>query len=728
MIRSLILASLLFTTALHAQTPMPAETRVGIAELQAVALRQPDAHKLTAEAQGKYPVAMMGGRCMVGFLGKVNDTFDPDELDPSIVHVGARIGDVLSFRVDAYHLLAASAIPGLAYAELAGIAKPTLDKLVTTIHADSVQQGINLPQPYTGEGVLIGDLDWGFDYTHPMFYDTALTNYRVRAAWDQFRQAGPAPATFGYGAEFTTPATLLAAQGDTSNIYTYGTHGTHVAGIMGGGGAGTIYRGVAFDAQFLFCSFLIDAAAALDGVAWMQQVAQQDGKRLVVNMSWGLYYMGTLDGHSLISQALDQFSAEGVVFSISAGNNGDIAFHIGKTFTGDTLRSRVQFYPYSAHPHMWGQSLTMWGEPNTSFSANIKVFNSNNALVMETPWYHTATQATYVDSLLIASDDTVFFNLTAEAANPLNDRPHFRLRIKNTNTTLRVIMQATAPSGTVHFWNVTELDNDVGNWGQEFQTGVPGGTAGDTQYGIGEPACAESAITVAACSSIVGYSPTGNPIGGNIASFSSFGPTLDGRIKPDITAPGSNVASSISSFTDNAFSPLLTVPFQGRDYPFARFSGTSMSAPAVTGAVALMLQADPTLTPAQIRDIIRQTAITDNYTGTIPPGGSTRWGMGKLNAYHAVTQLLGVTGVNEAGEPHLSVWPNPASGMLFVSPPFATDGAQLYVTDALGRTVLSRALNSSGAFSVDGSGWPSGVYFLRMEKEGQCAVGKVVRE
>ena len=242
--------------------------------------------------------------------------------------------------------------------------------------------------------------------------------------------------------------------------------------------------------RFLFCSFLIDAAAALDGVAWMQQVAQQDGKRLVVNMSWGLYYMGTLDGHSLISQALDQFSAEGVVFSISAGNNGDIAFHIGKTFTGDTLRSRVQFYPYSAHPHMWGQSLTMWGEPNTSFSANIKVFNSNNALVMETPWYHTATQATYVDSLLIASDDTVFFNLTAEAANPLNDRPHFRLRIKNTNTTLRVIMQATAPSGTVHFWNVTELNNDVGNWGQEFQTGVPGGTAGDTQSGIGEPACA----------------------------------------------------------------------------------------------------------------------------------------------------------------------------------------------------------------------------------------------
>ena len=280
---------------------MPAETRVAIAELQAIALHDPEAHKLITETQGKFPVAMMGGRCMVGFLGKVNNAFSADELDPAIVHVGAHIGDVLSFRVDAYHLDAVAAIPGLAYIELASIARPTLDKLVKSIRADSVQKGIGLPQPYTGAGVLIGDLDWGFDYTHPMFYDTAMTIYRVRAAWDQFRQAGPAPSAFGYGAEFTTPSTLIAAEGDTANIYSYGTHGTHVAGIMGGGGAGTIYRGVAFDAQFLFCSFLIDAAAALDGVAWMQHVAQQDGKRLVVNMSWGLYYMGTLDGNSLIS-------------------------------------------------------------------------------------------------------------------------------------------------------------------------------------------------------------------------------------------------------------------------------------------------------------------------------------------------------------------------------------------------------------------------------------------
>ncbi len=728
MIRSFLLFPLLLTTVLHAQTPMPVETRVAIGELRAMAQQQPDPHKLTAEALGKYPVAMMNARCMVGFLGKVNEAFEPQEIDPAIVHVGTRIGDILSFRVDAYHLATAASIPGLVYAELAGVAKPKLDRLVHDIHADSVQQGINLPQPYTGAGVLIGDLDWGFDYTHPMFYDTSMTTYRVRAAWDQFRQSGPAPATFGYGAEFTTPATLIAAESDTANIYSYGTHGTHVAGIMGGGGAGTGYRGVAFDAQFLFCTFLIDAASALDGVAWMQQIAQQDGKRLVVNMSWGLYYMGTLDGNSLLSQALDQFSDEGVTFCISAGNNGDVNFHLAKTFTGDTLRSRVQFYPYSANPNMWGQSLTMWGEPGGSFSTGFKVIDNLNALTVETPWYHSAGQVAYLDSFLVAGTDTVWFNLAAEAAHPLNGRPHFRLRVKNTNTSLQVVMQVTAATGTVHCWNVTELTNGVGNWGQEFQGGQAGLTAGNHQYGIGEPACAESAITVAAYQSAY-MVPGGHTLyGGNIANFSSIGPTLDGRIKPDISAPGVSVASSISSYTDNAYNAVITVPFQGRNYPFARFSGTSMAAPAVTGVVALLLEADSTLTPAEIRDLIRSTARTDAHTGTIPPGGSMQWGMGKLNAYHAVTQLLGITGVEEHPATELVIWPNPASNTLHVALPNTGNDAELRVSDALGRIVHIGKMPSSGTFTLNVSRWTGGIYFLQVSQGGSILREKVVKE
>lgn len=723
---ALLSLSVLITGLLAAQPQMPADTRAGLSELEAMVRNQPDARKLVIEAQGRYPVALMGGKAMVGFLGKVDGDFDPGALDPGAVHVGSRVGEVLSFRVDAQALGTVRTIPGLAYAELAGIAHPTLTKAVKSIHADSVQQGINLPQPYTGDGVLIGVLDWGFDYTQPMFYDTALTHSRIRAAWDQFRQAGPAPAGFGYGAEFDTPAALAAAQSDTANIYSYATHGSHVAGIAGGGGAGTAVRGIAFDAQFLFCTFLIDAAAAIDGVSWMKQIADQDGKRLVVNMSWGLYHMGTLDGNSLLSQAYDQLADEGVTICVSAGNNGDVDFHIGKEFSGDTLTSRAQFYPYSANADMYGQSLIMWGEPGQAFSTALRIVDSNYA-PHDSRWFHTANEEAFIDSFLVIFNDTVFFKLTTDAAHPLNGRPHFRLRVKNTNTMMSVQLRATAPSGTVHFWNVTDLVTDVGNWGEAFIGGSEGLTAGDREYGIGEPACTEKVITVAACGS-TSWTSGGVQQDGNIAGFTSYGPTLDGRYKPDITAPGVNVLSSISSFTDNAYTPLTSIIFEGRNYPFTRFSGTSMSAPMVTGTVALLLEADPSLSPAQIRSIIRNTALEDSKTGAIPPEGDLRWGMGKLNAYHAVTQVLGTTGVEEPGGALLSVWPNPASSHVALLAPFNAFGGQLVVMDALGRTITSGKVDDAGLINVDVSSWPSGLYFLRLEKDGMQAVGKVMVE
>ena len=219
--------------------------------------------------------------------------------------------------------------------------------------------GIDLPHGYTGKNVLIGITDWGFDYSHPMFYDTAMVASRVLAAWDQYKTSGPTPAGFAYGTEYDTPAELDAAQADTANIYSYATHGSHVAGISGGGGAGTAYRGVGYDAQYLFTTFLVDDASVLDAYSWMNQKSISESKRLVINQSWGLYYIGTLDGNSLLSQALNNYSDLGVVFCTSAGNNGAVNFHIKKSFANDTIKSRVTFNPYSGYPTMWGQSLSI---------------------------------------------------------------------------------------------------------------------------------------------------------------------------------------------------------------------------------------------------------------------------------------------------------------------------------------------------------------------------------
>lgn len=727
MIRFFTLLALMITVDMAAQPQLPATTIADLQVLGGMAEREADPAKLAERAQGDFPVAMIQGRAMVGFLGKVSAGFDASASLSEHVHIGARVGNVLSFRVDAYHLEQLMVIPGLEVAELAGVIAPTLNRVVRATHADSVHQGINLPQSYTGRDVLIGITDWGFDYTHPNFYDTTLATSRVRAAWDQFRQAGPAPSPFGYGAEFDTPTELMTAEADTANIYSFATHGSHVAGIAGGSGAGTPYRGLAFDAQFLFCTFLIDAAAVLDAYAWMKTIADQDQKRLVVNMSWGLYHMGTLDGNSLISQAIDQLSSEGVVFCNSGGNNGDVNFHIKRTFNNDTLRSRVEFYPYSAHPKMWGQSITMWGEEGESFSTGFRVLNTSNQVLAQTPWYHSATQAPYLDSLLVIGNDTVFFNLTTEAVHPLNGRPHFRLRVNNRSVALRIVLQVTAADAHVHFWNVTELSNDVGNWGMSFLGGTAGWTGGDKNYGISEPACTESLITVAAYSAEF-FLPGGIVTGGSIAGFSSFGPTMDERKKPDITAPGLGVVSSISSFTDNNFSPVQIVPFQGRDYPFASFSGTSMSSPAVAGIAALILEADPTLTAAEVKEAIKTTARTDIHTGTIPTGGSTRWGMGKVNAYRAVSEALGVVSMPEIADADLSVWPVPTSNVLHVMVPDANTPTEISVLDITGRVIANHTSAGSAMVSISTTDWPAGVYALRLSQGDQARVARVVKE
>jgi hypothetical protein len=234
-----------------------------------------------------------------------------------------------------------------------------------------------------------------------------------------------------------------------------------------------------------------------------------------------------------------------------------------------------------------------------------------------------------------------------------------RLRVKNLNSSLRVLLKSTAESGTVHYWNVTELTNDAGNWGMAFSFSGSGTVSGDSQNGISEPSCSDDVISVAAYSAQ--YTSTGGSIiGGGLANFSSNGPRFDGVMKPDIAAPGVAVASSMSSFTDAVFTSIGSVDFNGRSYHFAKLSGTSMASPMAAGVSALILDANPYLSARQVKEIIMQTARQDNNTLTIPAEGSPKWGAGKINAYAAVKLALETVGLeNPPQELMWSVYPNP---------------------------------------------------------------------
>jgi hypothetical protein len=111
---------------------------------------------------------------------------------------------------------------------------------------------------------------------------------------------------------------------------------------------------------------------------------------------------------------------------------------------------------------------------------------------------------------------------------------------------------------------------------------------------------------------------------GEIASFSSIGPTRDGRIKPDIVAPG--------VFITSARSRLVPLERNDPDQFHRVLAGTSMAAPHVAGIIALMLQYSPSLSAMQIVAILRENAREDSSTGLLPPGGSGIWGSGKADA------------------------------------------------------------------------------------------------
>jgi hypothetical protein len=123
-----------------------------------------------------------------------------------------------------------------------------------------------------------------------------------------------------------------------------------------------------------------------------------------------------------------------------------------------------------------------------------------------------------------------------------------------------------------------------------------------------------------------------------ISTFSSIGPTRDGRQKPEIAAPGQGISSVLSADADTAQSYSWIHP--GKKHWLMQ--GTSQAAPHVTGSAALLLGIAPTMTFAQARSLMTTTANTDAYTGSV---WNATWGNGKLDILESVARYFnpGVT-------------------------------------------------------------------------------------
>jgi len=113
-----------------------------------------------------------------------------------------------------------------------------------------------------------------------------------------------------------------------------------------------------------------------------------------------------------------------------------------------------------------------------------------------------------------------------------------------------------------------------------------------------------------------------------VGAFSAYGLTPDGLAKPELVAPGRNLISLLAGSDVTAFNGH---PKHRVDEFYFRMSGTSMAAPVVSGAVSLLLQAEPQLTPDQVKYRLMSTANT-NWAGY----EAAKAGAGTLDVYAAV--------------------------------------------------------------------------------------------
>lgn len=222
-----------------------------------------------------------------------------------------------------------------------------------------------------------------------------------------------------------------------------------------------------------------------------------------------------------------------------------------------------------------------------------------------------------------------------------------------------------------------------------FVVNSAGNSGYDVHNTLGAPADGDSVIAIGAVNS-----------GGTRAAFSSVGPTVDGRIKPDLMAMGSANYTACNG-SNNCYS--------------SWGSGTSWSCPMAAGAAALLLEADPSMTPMQLAELMKNTA---SQSGS--PDNLMGWGI--VNTYAALQSLL--TNNNETNQfPEnyylLQSYPNPfnpTTKIRFAVP--EKSNVKLYLYDILGNelSVLFNEEVTPGIKEIElnGNNLASGIYLVKM--------------
>lgn len=534
-----------------------------------------------------------------------------------------------------------AAVPQVEYVEAGRDLTPFLISSVPETRADRVHNPPGGGSGFDGRDVVVGIIDFGFDFTLDDFRNPDGTT-RVAFIWDQFLapQAGEhSPPGFPHGVEYDKAVInqALSASNPFSivrHIPDAGSHGTHVAGIAAGNGragdasfpagnfVGTAPRSTiiyvqpaAIDQNTSFT----DSVNVAEAIAYIFRKAIELGKPCVINMSLG-QNGGSHDGESVVERAIDRLlEVPGRAFAVAAGNEHIWRGHAAGTLQqGGTrgLRWKVggelpvpgggQLPP--GFGDFTPNEMEVWYSSRDRFQVRV-LDPTGNATPSVSPGETILHTMPSGDQVFVDSER--FTVLNGDARIYIEVSP-IQGQTLETGVWIVELTAVESRNGRFDAW----IERDARRVSNRFaDQSFFLGTDFDEVMTLGTPSTTRRGIAVANYDHVT-QAPNNS---------SGRGTTRDGRTKPEVSAPGTGILSSnaMGGRPDN----------QGGVRPMrVEMSGTSMASPHVAGIVALILQKNANLTAAQIQKILMASAN--------PPVGvhpfDVAWGFGRVDAVEAV--------------------------------------------------------------------------------------------
>lgn len=558
------------------------------------------------------------------------------------VIVRSQSGDIFSAFVPISVLPNLVSLRSIKYVELARPVFPDLGAAIPYTQIDSLHAS---PSPYTGVGTIVGICDDLIDIYHPDFRNS--TGTRIRHLWDQNLTAAAGEVSpnipgfvVSYGVEYS--AADINAQFAAFNSFgppAYGivrhggepehehAHGTHVSGIAVGNGAApsapaihgiscsaeaSTLVGAAPEGEIVFVALpnlltterLADTTVVADAFAYIFARATLAGKPCVVNLS-NTDNMGPHDGKLLGEQFLDNLLlTPGRAITVSAGNSNNTLSHAhGTISSGATENLGLEYSAPSPSFHHRNDSVEIWFDGQDRFDLTLTIPTSPSS---------TISIAAGAPPISVSLPGGIEISIESIIHDPRNGANYISVMArKPPNINL--------PIGT---WTFSITGTSVVNG--EFHAWVDRNNRGYSKFAplllqedvmtLGVPATARRVISVGNHDKVVGAP--------NIDNESGRGPTRDGRVKPEIASVGGNIRAPSSRNMNVANSSTAC---------YISKSGTSMSAPMVAGACALLFQCrGPTMTWANIKQILGDTS--SNVGIASSPNNSFGFGYMQLGA------------------------------------------------------------------------------------------------